>query len=282
MDYFNENVIFLQKNLDAEFTIKENVAFFRLAGESNMENYCAPDAYVFIIFEKCSGTHIIDFIKYEEKDLQIHVSYPRQIHSWNTNKDAKGYKLIISKKFVEKFLFDTIFIYSKVNSCPVIDISPQILMKLKTDLQKLEEELLENEIDWKTITFRTQLIIYRINKLIVEIEESKEKKLPLFLRKFYEEIDIHFMNNHSVAFYADKIGITPNYLSMLCREYIGVKPKKVIDSHILLEAKRLLLGSDFTIKEIGYKLGFSNITQFSKFIRSKTGISARELRENIY
>ena len=70
----------------------------------------------------------------------------------------------------------------------------------------------------------------------------------------------------SVFFYAEKLAVTPNYLNVLTKKTLGVTAKELIDAHVVLEAKRLLKGSDESIKQIAYNLGFYTIGSFSSYI----------------
>lgn len=281
MDKTNRYKDSIDKDLNAEASIEDNVAYYRLLGASQIDNFRAPNAYVFIVFEKCRGEHDIDFVKYKEKSLQIHISFPGQIHSWNTAPGAQGHKLILSKYFVENYLFDTVFSYNKTNKHPVLNITKEIVDKLNSDFKILEKELREKEINWQIVILRTQLIVYTFNSLIIK-EENTEKKLPLLLQQFYELVDDYFTTNRSVSFYAEKLSITANHLSFLCKQHADESAKDIIDNRILLEAKRLLLGSRFSIKEIGYKLGFSGMSQFSTFIKLKTGYNPKKFKEEYY
>ena len=47
----------------------------------------------------------------------------------------------------------------------------------------------------------------------------------------------------------------------------GKSPKEMIDDRVVLEAKRLLLYSDSSVKEISHELGFDEPTNFIKYFR---------------
>src|SRR5699024_12089769 len=65
----------------------------------------------------------------------------------------------------------------------------------------------------------------------------------LLIMKFYKE-------NRSVAFYADKLHITPKYLTMVVKEVSGMSAKDWITEYILQEIKFLLKNSSLNIQEI--------------------------------
>ncbi len=52
----------------------------------------------------------------------------------------------------------------------------------------------------------------------------------------------------------------------------------MINERVTLEMKRLLLRTDYDISEIAYKLGFNELSYFSRFFRRNTGMSPHEFR----
>lgn len=83
----------------------------------------------------------------------------------------------------------------------------------------------------------------------------------------------------NVKFYADKLHITPVYLSRILKETMAKTAKEFIQNALLQNAKFLLLNSDLTVKELAYKLGFSADYTFIKFFKRHTGITPFRYRK---
>lgn len=83
----------------------------------------------------------------------------------------------------------------------------------------------------------------------------------------------------SLSFYADKLYLTPKYLSKLIKSVSGKSAHEWIDSFVILEAKNLLKYSDMSIKSIVYELNFPNQTTFYRFFKTKTGMTPSEYRK---
>jgi AraC family transcriptional activator of pobA len=66
-------------------------------------------------------------------------------------------------------------------------------------------------------------------------------------------------------------------LNNTLKKELGINAKKYIKDRITLEAKRLLLFSGFTAKEIAFQIGFNDPHHFSKFIKSNTGLSVSQM-----
>ncbi len=84
----------------------------------------------------------------------------------------------------------------------------------------------------------------------------------------------------NVGFYADKLCLTPKYLSKLIKNASGRSAPEWIDAFVILEAKNMLKYSDSSIKEIVYRLNFPNQSVFYKFFKCRTGMTPSEYRNS--
>lgn len=270
----------ITKYLNAEARFTGTVRYFPVAGASVIENYRSPDFYVFLLFEKCSGIHTVDFIDYQQKDLQLHISFPGQIHSWNSGSETIGHKLLVSKSLIETSLFVTQFAHLKSNGYPVIDISHEVFNHLVREFSAIGHELGLPTPSWDVIHLRTQLVTAITNRLLEEVTDvtSIQKITHPVLVKFQFLVEEYFREMRSVAEYAEKLFVSANYLSALCRKFKGVPPKKIIDQRIILETKRLLYGTDMSIKDLANNLGFPDPASFSNFFKSNTGMYPKKYK----
>lgn len=88
----------------------------------------------------------------------------------------------------------------------------------------------------------------------------------------------HYSEAHDVAFYADRLAITPRYLSQVTRVVVSKTPKQIIDEYLLREAGVLLSCTTLSVQEISQRLGFTSQVQFSRFIRAKSGTTPTGMR----
>ena len=102
----------------------------------------------------------------------------------------------------------------------------------------------------------------------------------LVFQQFIKLVHENYSRERQVIYYADRLCISPKYLSRLCREISGKSAPEWIDAYVMLEAKNLLKYSDMPIKEIVYRLNFSNQTVFYKFFKAHTGMTPTEYRNS--
>ena len=82
----------------------------------------------------------------------------------------------------------------------------------------------------------------------------------------------------SIQYFADKIHLSQYYLSDLLKKETGRSAKDHINDFVVEKAKNLLLGTNDTISEIAYSLGFNYPHYFTRLFKSKTGQTPVEYR----
>lgn len=118
----------------------------------------------------------------------------------------------------------------------------------------------------------------QISEAKVHKEENTIRKNQTFER-FIALVTEYHSTQRGMQFYADKLCLTPKYLSKIVKESSGRTGPEWIDSFVILEAKNLLRYSDLSIKEISYRLEFPSSSVFHKFFKSHTGITPSDYRK---
>lgn len=79
-----------------------------------------------------------------------------------------------------------------------------------------------------------------------------------------------------VSFYAQKLNISPIYLSECVKKSTGKTAKQIIDEYTILAAKSILKHSFLSISEVAYKLGFDDISNFVKYFKKRSGLTPKQ------
>ncbi len=83
----------------------------------------------------------------------------------------------------------------------------------------------------------------------------------------------------TVLFVAEKVHMSPNYLSSLLKTLTGLNTQQHIHEKLIAKAKEKLSATDLTVSEIAYSLGFEHVPSFSKLFKQKAGQSPVEYRQ---
>lgn len=121
----------------------------------------------------------------------------------------------------------------------------------------------------------------RIAREKLSIDHENEKSFNL-IRQFYILLDQHFKEKKKVQDYASLLNRSPKTLSNIFTAYHLPSPLHVIHERVEAEAKRLLLYSNKSAKEIADILGFDDLAAFSRFFKNMTkeSISTYRKKEN--
>jgi len=119
-----------------------------------------------------------------------------------------------------------------------------------------------------------------------ELQRAKENSVLRSSRseeifsKFVRLLAEYHLRERTVSFYADKLCLSPKYFSKLIKNASGRSAPDWIDSFVILEAKNFLRYSDMSIKEIVYRLNFTDQPTFTKFFKAHTGMTPAQFRKS--
>lgn len=149
-------------------------------------------------------------------------------------------------------------------------------------------QLLSNNYNSAYSKFYGQIMKYLLFSLIGHINvfyQQDEHLLHSASRKdttvfqFFNLAHQHYENERSVQFYADRLKLTPKYLSKLVRLRTGSSAAQVITALVMIKAKSYLSASDFPINQIAYLLNFVDVTTFCRYFKKYAQMTAGHYRE---
>jgi AraC-like DNA-binding protein len=99
------------------------------------------------------------------------------------------------------------------------------------------------------------------------------------IRHFNVLVEEYFKNKKSVAEYAKLMHKSPKTIANVFSKNSERTPLEVIHERIIIEAKRMILFTDKTMKEVGFELGYEDPAQFSKLFKKHVGLTTSEFRK---
>ena len=164
-------------------------------------------------------------------------------------------------------------VMSLFNKYPQLNIrSEKEVAQVKKLIEMLKDEYFgENEsyIMLKTLlkVLLLHLIRFQNNELLPQ--DIHQKRVFQFL----ELMEINFLNETNAEYYANQLGISTKRLNQVLQEKLNLTAKQVIQQRQITEAKRKLIRSEITTKELAFDLGFESISSFSRFFKKNVGVS---------
>ena len=108
-------------------------------------------------------------------------------------------------------------------------------------------------------------------------ERANIRQSDIIFRRFMTLLQAN-TSQREVQFFAEKIGITPKYLTEICKQCSGKLPTEWIAEVAMTEIVRLLRTTQLSVKEIAYDLHFPNSSFFCQYVKKHTGKSPLEIR----
>ncbi|MBO7192451.1 MAG: helix-turn-helix transcriptional regulator [Bacteroidales bacterium] len=110
---------------------------------------------------------------------------------------------------------------------------------------------------------------------------SEMRRADGILKEFAELLVRNIQTEPEIGFYAEKLCISKQYLSLIVKEKMRVTVGTVISSMRMEIAARLLRDPDLTIQQIAERLSFADQSSFGKFFKKHTGLSPLKYRQNL-
>lgn len=108
----------------------------------------------------------------------------------------------------------------------------------------------------------------------IEKQEVNDRKHFIFNR-FISLVQKYYATERKISFYADKMCLTPKYLSIAIHEASGRYAGEWIKDYVILEAKALLRSRKYTAQQVGDLLNFPNASFFGKYFKAATGCTPK-------
>ncbi|MDY8138597.1 AraC family transcriptional regulator [Aquimarina sp. 2201CG5-10] len=271
-----------------EFKEFSTDAVLKVANEELLESYTTSEIiglYTFIWTKEAEATFEIDGISTTIQKGNIVVLTPNQYFKF-----IEGTGLIVYQFNRE---FYCIKDHDKEVSCmgvlfyngsitPVVNLNSKESTKLDFLFQVFLDELeTVDTIQAEMLRMLMARFIITTTRLIKQQNNynAPEDQVDL-IRKFNFLVDTHFREHHSVGFYAEKLFKSPKTLSNNFAKF-EKSPLQIIHDRIVLEAKRLLIYTEKSAKEIAYEVGFEDASHLSRMFKKHTSFSPSEFRKQL-
>ena len=231
---------------------------------------------------------------YDFQDGSLICMAPRQVVSLDEpveqKIDLKGWGIFFHPdlirgtslgKSIKNYSF---FSYEMSEALHLSDKEKNILSEI---IQKIENELADN-IDKHSQTLIVSNIELLLNycaryydrQFITRKNANSDTltKVEEILTTYFQSADLNEKGLPTVKYLAEKVNLSPNYLSDLLKKETGMNAQDRIHFYLIEEAKNLLLSTNKTVGELAFALGFEYPQYFSRLFKSKTGKTPLEFR----
>lgn len=187
------------------------------------------------------------------------------------------------------------------------NFSPQITVKLMLEvfsnqlitldapearLLKQIISLIDNLVDNKEMAISEEMVSYALRLFLSTLKHSVYKRIQSsgavakekltrrddIFKRFLSIASENYLTERNIEFYAEKLCISPKYLSAVAKESSGATVMDWLNKFIIIEAKSMLKCSNKSIMEIADHLNFSTPSAFGKYFKKNAGMTPGEYR----
>ena len=206
-----------------------------------------------------------------------------------TNLDFKYCGFCLSPEYVKQI---SLISSNSWNAILFVENNPIIALdENESSLFLQYYNLIRSKFETESQHHLKQLIDMLLQAFIYEFHDSMEKRIKIdppqynsadnLFTSFLNILVNSYPKERSVSYYADKLFVTPKYLSAICKEISGETASDIITRYVKKDIECLLKQPNKTIKEIANELEFSNLSFFGKYVKRIFGVSPKEYRENL-
>lgn len=239
------------------------------------------------IFFLTSGTgeHMIDLEVHRFDAPCMHAIVAGQVHRLNRSADSSGVVLMFQREAIHATAMDEDLhmLFSGLHGGPVWGIKAEQLDLARTLLDLIARETATDDpVARRAANGLLTVLIAKCAQWAGGVQPHRSDPVALdAVRRFLGDVERDFLTERRVSAYADRYAITVDHLSDLLRKGIGRTAMEVLQDRLILEAKRLLLHSSMSLKEVGFALNMEDPAYFSRVFKKATGLTPGEYREHV-
>jgi AraC-like DNA-binding protein len=267
----------------------KTIGLLHINGESlGRINSAAYTSYIKVLYLPKGSRVKVDFEFYETMGAALFFVAPNQRLSIERVGELPGFFIFYNQDFYCIQLHDDEvacdgLLFNNIHNMPMTLVPPSEAGFIDYLFSQLQDEfrLKESSHEEMLRTYLKQLLIKSTRlwkqQHLDGVLTNKDSDPDMF-RRFTQLVDAHYKQKHTVADYADLLLVAPKTLTNKFKRMNLPQPGEIIKNRIMLEAKRLLVHTAMSAKEIAYELGYEDPAYFSRLFQIKSGESPSAFR----
>lgn len=276
---------------DPDLSNRFNIRYIQTpeSGQGMVQELHRHDFYYLLALEKGAGLHEIDFIPYTPCSNSVFFMRPGQVHQLRLKTGSSGYLLQFRNEFYLPGHNEAGRSLRKASAVKHYCLHPSGATTIFSTLRAILQEFASRQEGYQQVIRAHMEILFmwlirQQRDLHSSVTFNRNGKADLYaqekLEAFLELMETQAFSHRQVSDYADMLHLSVYQLNAITRTTLSKTPSEIINEHLILEAKRLLLATSDQINQIAWQLGYEDPSYFIRFFKKHTGQSPEAFRSN--
>ncbi|MFE0021509.1 AraC family transcriptional regulator [Amycolatopsis sp. NPDC059021] len=227
-----------------------------------------------------TGTHVVDLARWELRPPHLCVLGPGQVHHWENARGLTGIVVL----FTDDFLLDhpgDRDVLRQLSERPWLTLDEATNAATSRLLTEIHDEYRHAAPGAESVLRSLlHILVVRASRLPETTGSATPARAGAVVEEFVRLTGRTDLALWSVRAYAERVGVTPGYLTEAVKAATGRTPSQLIRETRAREAKRLLARTDLTVRQVAGRVGFVDPAYFCRFFRRETGMSPGDFRRD--
>lgn len=214
------------------------------------------------------------------------VNFAGDIIQIHRTENIAGYAIMLSEDYLQQLQLDFRLrtqSYMNLRGNGPIKVPREELMYLKPYHTLFKKNVEDGNSDvikglMLALSYTIISLMKRYANLPFPGPEKDAPRAQQLFDKFMRLLHAYHNKERSLQFYADKMFLTPKYISGIIKSYSGKAALEWINEYVVLEAKMMLRYTEMTVQEVAYALNFPTQSAFGKYFKQQVGVSPKKYR----
>ncbi len=207
---------------------------------------------------------------------------PEMIGGWDIEPTYKGMYVQLSKKIIDenRFLFKNYLDYGLHEPLFLTDNE---IVEISTLFELMIKYYNNERQNFVVLLSYVNVLISLVEAFYKRQFSTEPKEYNRIVTDFQQSIKDYYNQPVSklpnVQYFADKLGLTPNYLGDIVKHFTNKSALENIHDFVIKRAKELLVeDKKLNTTQVAYELGFEYPNYFSKFFKKQVNLTPKEYR----
>jgi AraC family transcriptional regulator, transcriptional activator of pobA len=194
----------------------------------------------------------------------------------------EGDMIAFKREYLEEddkeFALDVFHLFNMHGQYTAFNVDADVAENLQYIKILMEEEY--NNTKGTYLILKSLLKVFLLN--LIRMSQKYFLHQDVHQKRVYQFImlmDEHYKEQRKTDFYSSKMGISEKRINQILKEKMNKTMTELLHERVIVEANRLLISANMTIKEIAFNLNFDDPAYFSRFYKKQTGYTPEDFKK---